>query len=128
MSAKADARVGGVGRGVGVAGLLAVAGALVAGAGAGTTEAAHPDAFPGIRANHAWSVLVLLALGLAALLCAGLVARRTGRVARVVVAAAVAGLVLLAGRVAWDVAPMLGCGGADGLARQPDGSYTCYDR
>ncbi|MCM2428508.1 hypothetical protein [Streptomyces sp. RKAG337] len=128
MSADADERVLAVARGLGALGLLVVAAALIVAAGAGTTEAADPGAFPGIRANHAWSVLVLLVLGLAALLCAGLVARRTGRVARVVLAVAVAGLVLLGGRVAWEVAPMLGCGGADGLARQADGSYACYDR
>ncbi|MFM9369639.1 hypothetical protein [Streptomyces sp. Da 82-17] len=83
------------------------------------------ESFPGLRDNVApiavFAVAVAVLCGLAGVL---LCARRLPRTAVVL------GLCLLAGAV-WRVyalAPMLPCWSHDTVARNENGTYTCYDR
>ncbi|MDI3406335.1 hypothetical protein [Streptomyces cavernicola] len=83
------------------------------------------ESFPGLRDNVApIAVVVVLIGGLCGLAGAMLCARSTPRTA------AVLGLCLLAA-VGWRtyaLAPMLPCWSHESVARNEDGSYTCYDR
>ncbi|NGN68469.1 hypothetical protein G5C51_31800 [Streptomyces sp. A7024] len=90
-------------------------------------EAENPDEFPGIRDNNA--VFVLAAVGLAVLGIGGAVfiTRRAGRTALTVVAVLAAVLVVVGAYRIYTLAPMLECS-TNSVAREADGSYTCYDR
>jgi hypothetical protein len=95
-----------------------------------TIEAESPEEFPGLRANN--SDLAWIPLGLAVQVTVALgilvVAFRRSHIARTIAGAIVCGLLLaMATYRTYTLIPMLKCGHS-AVARQPDGSYKCYDR
>ncbi|WP_330342140.1 YcxB family protein [Streptomyces sp. NBC_00557] len=115
-----------VGRGVGSAGLLLLGLLLFFFAFAAVHRATHPDRFPGIQNNTAPVSAVMLGLGALAVAGAWWLVRRM-TVMRIVTAVLAILALLAGGAVLYRVGPMLHCWGSERIARQPEGTYVCYD-
>ncbi|GAA4998426.1 hypothetical protein [Kitasatospora paranensis] len=93
-----------------------------------TAESQSPEDYPGLRDNLGPLALVFLALSAAATTLVLLAARRLRRLLRIAVVPLCVLLLVGAGYRGWTLAPLLKCGGHGAVARQPDGSFACYDR
>ncbi|GAA3371362.1 hypothetical protein GCM10020367_21730 [Streptomyces sannanensis] len=115
-------------RGVLAGVLLVLSGFVVLFSWTGLNEVTSPESFPGIRDNHAPIVVIMLGIGLLPPAAALWLVRRLGRAGRAMALCGAVAVLALTAPIVSDVAPMLHCWEADGIAQQPDGSYKCYDR
>ncbi|MCZ2523582.1 hypothetical protein [Streptomyces sp. HB2AG] len=108
--------------------LVLLAGLLIALSFGSTVEIESPEQFAGLRDNDSGVALAVLVLGVVALLGGLAVAVRTSRVLLAVVGAVCGVLIVAAGYRGYTLSPMLKCWEHDTIARNANGSYTCYDR